>query len=331
MRRRALLASGVALLPLAGCLSAVPGGGAAGSGTAAELPTASLSMAPVEDAEIPPLVLHTVTREYGSGERTPEATLLDRLEREGSATADRTRPPLPADRPLAYGDTVYRLAYEVTEETPAIRFSVTVDIVNGDEREGRTVAFSDLPAVDRRVFERNGLASGEVVGIGTTLLYTEREAERSTLVPETDVSVVEWDSGSEAEWVVDDAHETDLKTYRYTVEGTTPASEYGREIRERAQWALSDLSDAERDVVEAAIEDRHVVATDETPTPALASLVERFRPHDRVEESSSEYRNEVGGPYLVRYRGEVYWTRLSIRPSAFGSGPETGTGTLTPG
>ena len=296
---------------------------------AAELPTASLSMEPVEDAAIPPRVLYTVTPEYGSGRRTPEAALLDRIEREGTATTERTRPPLREDRPLAYDGTVYRLAYEVTEETPATRFSVKVDIVTGDEREGRTIEFSELPAVDREVFERNGLASGEVVGIGTTLLYTEQEVEQSTLVPETNVSVIEWDTGSEAEWVVDDAYETTLNTYRYTIEGTTPASEYGARVRERFAWALPELPDAERDIVEAAVEDRYVVPPDETPPPALESLVERFRPHDRVEESTSEYRDGVSGPYLVRYGGEVYWTRLSVRPSAFGPGTETGTPTST--
>lgn len=327
MRRRALLTSGVVLLPFAGCLSAAPGGGsgAAGSNGAAELPTASLSMEPIDDAGIPSRVLYDATPE-GSGERTPGRELLDRLERDGSATVEGTRPPLPGDRPLVYGGTVYRLAYEVTAETPATRFSVTVDVVNGDEREGRTVAFADLPAVDREVFERNGLASGEVVGVGTTLLYTDAEAERSALVPETDVSVIEWASGGEAEWVVDDAHGTTLDTYRYTVEGTTPASEFGARVRERFVWELSGLSDAERGIVEAAVEDRYVVPPEEAPPRALESLVERFRPHDRVEESTSEYRDRLSGPYLVRYDGDPYWTRLSARPSAFGSG----TGTRTP-
>jgi len=316
MRRRALLGSGIALLPLAGCLSAVPGeSGAAGSNAAAELPTFRLAMETIDVAEIPARMLYSVTPD-GSGKPTPESELLDRAEREGSATVERTRPPLPEDRPLAYGGTVYRLAYEVTEETPATRFSVKVDVVDGDEREGRTVRFPELPAVDRTVFERNGLASGEVVGIGTTLLYTDSEVERSVLVPETDVSVIEWDSGSQAEWVVDDDHRTTLHTYRYTVQATTPAGEYGREVRERFGWELSGLDGAEREIIEAAIEDRYVVAPDETPSPAVASLVERFRPHDRVEESTSEYRDDVGGPYLLGYDEELYWARLSVRPSA---------------
>ncbi|MEF8840147.1 MAG: hypothetical protein V5A62_00780 [Haloarculaceae archaeon] len=319
MRRRALLASGIVLLPIGGCLSAAPGGsGGAGSNGAAEIPTASLSMEAVEDAEIPARMLHTLTPD-GSGTRTPESELVDRAEREGSATVDRIRPPLPEDRPLVYGETVYRLAYEVTGETSATRFSVKVDVVNGDERDGRTVRFEDLPAVDREVFDRNGLASGEVVGVGTTLLYTESEVERSVLVPETDVSVIEWDSGNQAEWVVDDAHGTTLKTYRYTVEGTTSASEYGREVRERFVWTLSGLDDDERGIVEAAIEDRYVVHPDETPSPAVVSLVERFRPHDRVEESKSEYRDGVSGPYLLGYDADLYWTRLTVRSSAFGT------------
>jgi hypothetical protein len=327
MRRRALLTTGSALLAsVAGCLSGLRSESPlAGSDAAARLPTARLSMAPIEDADIPGKILYSVPTEYESGEQPPEAALIERAAREGSATIERTREPLPTDRPVAYDDTVYRLDHEVTAETPATRFSVKIDIVTGDEPPGRTVQFADLPAVDRAVFERRGFHEGEVVGIGTTLLYTDPQVEQSALVPETDVVVIEWANGNRAEWVVDDSYDTTLSTYRYTVEETTPASEFGRRVRERVGWELSGLSAAERDIVESATEDdgqghgHYVVGPDETPPEAMVSLVERFRPHDRVEEEQSEYRNPLSGPYLVDYDGTTYWANLGVYRPPFTS------------
>lgn len=324
MRRRALLASGAALLPLAGCVSAIRDGSSssAGSNGAARLPTASLSMEPIEVAELPSKVCYTVPTEYGTGEPTPEGQLIERAERDGSATVERTREPLPDDRPIVYRDAVYQLDYEVVAETPATDFSVKIDVVTGDEPDGRTVRFSELPEVDREVFARRGFDTGEVVGIGTTLLYTDAQVERSALVPETDIVIIEWANGNRAEWVVDGSHETTLNTYRYTIAETTPASEYGSRIRERYEWGLSGLSEAERDVVETAIREErgpnetpsraYVVGPEETPPEPLVALVDRFRSHDRVREDEAQYRNAVAGPYLVRYEGTLYWAQLSV-------------------
>lgn len=49
----------------------------------------------------------------------------------------------------------------------------------------------------------------------------------------------------------------------------------------------------------------------------MVSLVDRFRPHDRVDEEKSEYRNPVGSPYSVRYDETVYWTQLSVHHPPF--------------
>lgn len=323
MRRRALLAGGTALLPtLAGCA------GLGRSDLAAEAPTARLSMTPVSDADVARRVHYALeSGEVDAG--TDRATLMNRLTSDGEATTERVDPLLPDDRPVVYDGTVYRLAREVVEETPATVFSVKIDIVDGDERDGRTVAFPDLPAVDRRVLEREGFADGEPVGVGTTVLYTDAEVEASVLVPETDVSIIEWpEHGSEAEWVVDDGYDRTLKRFRYSVAESTPASEVGADLRERFAWTLSGLPDAERDLVERAIEataaeDEHgyVVVPDETPSPAFTSLAERFSRHGQVRGPGEETPDTgLSGTYLVHYDRSLYWTVL-LTPDRYEESP----------
>ena len=286
-------------------------------------PTARFSMDAVDDTDI--------ARRGLSGGADDDAPLRDRLLRDirddDEATVGETDPPLPDDRPVFYDGTVYHLDREVTGETPATRLGVDMNIVDGDEPEGRTVAFSDLPAVDRRVFERYGLADGTPVDISTSLLYPQSDVEQSELIPETEADqttppwvIIEWPD-VRAEWVVHESMNTSMKRYRYTVAETSPPSEIGADIREQFEWVLSDLSAAERDIVGAAIEeDGYVVGPDENPPPALQSLVDRFNGHDRVSyDGNTEWTDGVSGDYLARYEGTVYWITLSVRESKFGT------------
>jgi hypothetical protein len=277
-------------------------------------------MAPVSDADVAARVHYSFEQgEVDAG--TDRATLMDRVVTDGEATTERVDPLLPAGRPIVYDGTVYRLDREVVEETPATVFSVLVDIVDGDERDGRTVAFSDLPAVDRRVLEREGFADGEPVGVGTTIRYTDAEVAESILVPETDVAIIEWPThDSEAEWVVEDGYDRTLKRFGYSVAGSRPASEVGAELRDRYAWTLSGLSTAERDLVERAVEATasdgaagYVVGPDETPSPAFTSLADRFDGRGQVR-GPGEDTPDTGdsGTYLVRYDGSVYWTTLLV-------------------
>jgi hypothetical protein len=290
-------------------------------------------MEPVDDDRIAEKVLGFVTPEYEGGQRTTEATIIEEAVRDGAATVERARIPLRTDGPVVYEGTVYWLDHEVVEEVPATWFHVIVDVVTGDGPPGRTVTFADLPAVDREALATRGLDEGEDIGVGTSLLYTDEQADRSVLVPETDIAVIEWENGNRASWAVDGSHETTRKTYRYTITETTPASEYGADIREQYAWELSELSDAERRIVEAAVRverraggtpegtlDRpHVVGPAETPSTAMVSLIGRFRAHEHAPGSGSSATERVSGHYLVRYDGTVYWTYLDVRESAFGS------------
>ena len=319
MRRRALLATlaGVPTVALAGCTSpgSVSSGGSSLVGTS---PTASLEMTPVRDADLPAKVLYSVD----AGGET--AALFERI-LDGGATLERTRPPFPENQNLTYDGTVYRLSHEVTDRTPATRYSVKVDVVEGSVADSETVRFADLPTVDREAFARHGLADGDTVGIGTTFLYTDAERERSALVPDSEYSVVVWENGARAKWVVEEAYDTTVNAYRYAAERVAAAGEYGRRMRERFAFELADLPDAQRKIVETAVEEgRYVVPADETPPPALVSLADRFRNREQVRGLDENGEGDLSGPYLVRHAAETYWTTLLVSDDAFRTTGETG-------
>lgn len=307
MRRRALLAATAtaSLASLAGCT----GLGSQLAGNGAYGPTARLSMTALSDAALPREVLYTVGAEDGPDDR---AHLLDRI-LDGGATVRKTRPPLPAGNHLLYEGTVYRLEKEIIERTPATRFSVLVDIVQGTVVDGASIRFSELPSVDKQRFEAHGLADGDPVGIGTTFLYSNADVETSVLVPDSTYDYVVWANGAEAEWIVDDSYETTINTYRYTAATVADAAEYGRRMRECFAFGLSDLAPAEQDIVETAIDTEYVVGEDETPSEAFRSLGQRLRSHERAHALDSAPEEDFSPNYLVRYDGEVYWTSFMNR------------------
>ncbi|WP_164471711.1 hypothetical protein [Halosimplex salinum] len=312
MRRRSLLTAlaGLASASLAGCSTGETQGGL---GMVGEAPTARFELTARSDAELARGVL------YGVDEADDDGALFERI-LDGGASVERTRPPLPEARHVHFDGGVYELAHEVVDRTPATTYSVKVDVPQGTAADARTVRFSALPEVDRETFAARGLDDGEAVGIGTTLLYTDAEAERSALVPDSEYSQIVWPD-SRAEWVVGDAHETTLNAYEYTADRVASASEYGRRMRERFAFEFADLSDAEREIVGTAIEeDGYVVDADESIPSAFASLADRFGGRTQAVALDEDGEGDLSGPYVVRYDGEPYWTVLVVDPEAL---PET--------
>jgi hypothetical protein len=264
----------------------------------------------IDDADLPGRVL------YSAEQADSERGRLLRAAADGGTTVERTRPLLPEGRQIAGPDGVYELSYEVVEETPATVFSVKIDIVEGDVVEDRAVQFADLPAVDREVFAERGFEDGEVVGIGTTLLYTDSQVERSELVPESPYDYIVWENGNEAAWVVDDSYDETLKRYRYTGERVDSLSAYGERMREQFAFDLGPLPAGERRIVEQAVGDSYVVPAEETPSSEFSSLAERFRgkPEIRGLEEKADGGAGASGRYLTRYDGAVYLTTVSYRP-----------------
>lgn len=212
MRRRALLASTATLLSaiLTGCTGLEPSNGASGGALGvAEALAARLEMAALADAALPPKILYSVGVEDDPDCRSQ---LFERI-LDGGTTVERTRPPLPEDRHIFYDDAVYQLSHDVVEETPATSYQIRVDIVQETVTKSEAVQFSELPAVDREKFAARGWDDGGTFGVGTSLLYTHAEREKSALVPDSEYSYIVWKDGSEAAWFVDDSSETTLNTY----------------------------------------------------------------------------------------------------------------------
>ena len=192
-----------------------------------------------------------------------------------------------------------------------------MDIVTDSVTEAEAVQFATLPEVDQEEFAAHGLADGDPVGIGTTFLYTDAEREQSVLVPESEYSYIIWDDGTEAEWVVDDAYDTTLNTYRYTAEQVATAADYGQQMRERFTFELAGLPEAQQEIVETAITDGpYVVGPDETPSDAFVALANRFRGYEQAHGLDEDGEGDLSGTYLVEYQGDVYWTTLVVQRDA---------------
>ncbi|WP_435156464.1 hypothetical protein [Haladaptatus sp. DFWS20] len=307
MRRRTLLASGTSILTaaMAGCSTLNSSGSlklSVGKASAARF-----SMTAVTDAELPAKLLYTID---SSDENV---RLFDRI-LDGGTTVEATHPPLPSIQYLCYDDAVYELSQTITDRTPATRYSVRVDIVEGSVDDSETIRFADLPAVDRQAFAEKGLASGETIGIGTGFVYTDAERKQSALVPESDYSVITWEDGSKAKWAVDDASETTINSHRYTAERVAATGEYGQRIREEFAFELSELSEAQREIVDTAIEkSTYRVAPEKTPPAEFISLARRFREHDHPTPFGQYREQDLNGTYLVGFDGSIYWTVLMVR------------------
>lgn len=314
MRRRSLLRGGGVLgaAALGGCTSlSVP----LGDEASATAPRAVLEMEPITNAEI--------TRRIHGGDMARDELLAETVEN-GHASVEKIRPPLHDGDRLVYEGTLYEVSMRVTEQRPARVYPITLNDVAYDSvtpaPDADRVRFEELPAVDKRVFRENNLASGEVLGIGTQLVYPESAIEASVLVPVEGYTIIRWDSGTEGQFSSrHEAREATLSTYRYTLETVAEsAAAYGERIRKEYTVDFSDLPDSEREILSRAADgDPYRVPHNTTPSETFESLAERFRGVrdvvDVVRDGESDEAHPRSGTYLVRFDSEVYWTSLRVR------------------
>lgn len=315
MRRRDFLNGSLLVCAgLAGCI------GKTGQEAGLTAPAVGIRMRPVTDLEIAEHV-HGAVRNDGSG----DARILATATTDGSATAEDTRPPLRDDDRIVYNGTLYRLSVSIEEQHPATVYPIELNDLAYDgvttAADAESIRFADLPAVDKEIFRENSLADGTNLGIGTNLVYTDTEAERSVLVPTAEYSVIVWSPDRRGKFGLrGEPHDRTLSKYRYTAESVADsASAYGRQLREQYAINLTDVPDDEADILRTAAEgkDAYEVPPETTPSPAFWSLADRFRSGrdiltlrdadpDRV---TSDPRP---GTYLVRFDDQIYWTVLFV-------------------
>lgn len=264
----------------------------------------SLTMDPVADAEL----VDRASRGFDPADRDDldaEARMLVEAFENGSGTMEATSPPVSEGLPFEYRGSYYDLSWTVVGEQTETSVSLAIDY-NASDPEGRQVAYEDLPAADRRLVDallppRPG-PRDEGYDFGAAARYNATEVERSVFAPEQRYDVVVYED--EAYPVrLDGTREVTVTTYRYSSTRIANGSdEYARDLKDERLFALSGLSDAEREVVDEAVDEGSYYAEDDDE--AFASLVERFRRHAPVE------RDHTYGEWLVRYGGEVYWAGL---------------------
>lgn len=318
MDRRSVLqfGSAIGVAVVAGCTSSL--GDEASGG--AERPKAMLRMRAVSDSDI-------TGRVYGRLSTYPDerAALFKEAVANGSVTTEDIRPPLRDQDRAVYNGTLYEVSMTIEQQQPATLYPIKINPLAYESvtpaPDADRVRFADLPEVDKERFRRYHLADGEELGIGTNFVYTQAEAEQSALVPQPGYTIIVWESGRKGQFSLrQDAHDVTMSTYRYT--GATVAASaaaYGRNLRKQYALDLSDVPPAEADILSAAAEgeDPYRVPPEATPSDPFQSLADRFsQASDILAEARGEDEEdqsaEPSGTYLVRFNGQVYWTRLFI-------------------
>jgi len=197
-------------------------------------------------------------------------------------------------------DRFYEVSEDRLESSEVTVYEVYVDLdPENPTADLGEIAFEDLPAVDRErlapvVTERT---ENDDVRHDVAVDYrTATGANGSVFVPERQYDIVVHEGRRYR--VAADSRAAPEATYRYAVTEAAPDVEtFAAQVRERYLFALTGLSEAEREVVEMAIEETHFEDSD-----AFRSVVDRLREHEGFEVETGY------GTWLVEYEGGEYVT-----------------------
>ncbi|MDH5019132.1 hypothetical protein [Halobacterium rubrum] len=279
MRRRQFLASGVALLPfLAGCAH----------------PTVVLDM----DEATADDVADEVSTPVDGG--STESAVVEAALENGTATRRSRTELFDRSGTVRFDGAFYEVASTELESDEVTVYDVVVETNPEDSTPSvGEVAYADLPEVDREhlepvVTDENADSSREELGVryGTA----EEVGNESVFVTEPQYDVV---THQDSQYRVTVESRTTTETeYRYELtEVSSDVETFADSVRDRYQFELSELSEAERDVVEAAIDGGYFEESD-----AFRSVVDRIRDHEGIDTT------DAYGTWLVEYEDTAYIT-----------------------
>ena len=281
MRRRQFLASGTALLSVA----------IAGCGH----PDVVLDM---DEATADDIADERSTRVEPGSE---EYRVLTSARDDGAATRTGRRELFDRTNAVRVDGTFYEVSETRLESSEATVYSIDVAFNPDDTKaEVGEVAYADLPAFDREQlsFVVNGQNPADEEGYIASVDYgtAEEVGDRSALVldPQYDIVTHEGDRYR----VEVESRTVSEGEYRYEVTEIAPDVEtFADQVREEYLFALTGLSDAEREVVEEAIDGAYYEDDD-----AFRSVVEKIRDHDGL------YVESHDGTWLLNYEDIEYLT-----------------------
>lgn len=287
MRRRRFLASAATALalPLAGCV--LPDAG-------------SLTMDQVSDEAI----ARRQAQDADALARGPRTLVTDAIAGE-TPTREDTGPPFAAARPFEYRGAYYDVSYEIVERRPSTQYDLRIDY-DAVADPASVIEYADLPAADRRALDRLLPPPADPPtgrGFDVDVASTYADDAESVLVPEPEYEAVAVD-GAAYPVSVGGSRSIEVNVYEYDAERIAEsAAALGQRLRERSLFELSDLPEAEREIVDQAVEDGYYP---DLPDGAFQSLLDRFREHDPLRSTVAT------GHWLVRYDDEVYWAELGF-------------------
>ena len=231
------------------------------------------------------------------------------------ATVVDNGPPLEVTRPVAADGRYYDIGYSASNEREASQYAIDARPDPNPTPE-RTVAFEDLPAVDREKLDTlvdpdvELSDSGEVLGV--VALYTDGEEAASVVVPEPEYDGITR-GGRTFAIEVSEPETVTVADYRYRAEllAETDAA-LAAIARERYRFEFEGLTDEQRAILDEA-KDGEARSAD-PPSEAFADLVAQFEAHGGIE------HDEYGGTWLVRYDGVDWWADVYFPESTPTSG-----------
>lgn len=280
MRRRQLLASGTALLSVAG----------AGCGH----PSVVLDLDEATADDIADEV--SVRADPGSEERDVVTAAVEN----GSATRSGQYDLFDRTDTVRVDDSFYEVSETRLESREVTVHEVLVDFDPADPTPAiGEIDYEDLPEFDRQrlapiTSEEPPSQDGPEIGIhyGTT----EEIGNESVLVPDQQHDIVVHDGTRYR--IETESRTTSEAEYRYEVsEVTSSVDAFAERVREQYLFVLAGLSDAEREVVEEAIDSGYFQDDD-----AFQSVVDRIRAHEGLNVA------DFYGTWLLENDGIEYLT-----------------------
>jgi hypothetical protein len=164
------------------------------------------------------------------------------------------------------------------------------------------IEYDDLPAADRerlaKIISKDPPSSNDGYDVGVSYGSAEEVGNSSVFVPERQYDVVVHD-GDRIRVAVNSRSASEA-SYRYEATRVAPdVDAFADQVRDRYLFVLSGLSDAERAVVEEAIDGAYFEDDD-----AFRSVTNRIKEHEGITEE------DFYGTWLLEYEGTEYLTHV---------------------
>jgi len=281
MRRRQFLASGTALLSVA----------VAGCGH----PSVVLDMDDATAADIADEV------SMSPGPESAEYTVSSEAIENGFATRRGRYELFDQTDTVRIDDAFYEVSETALESSDVTVYEVRIDFdpANSTAEIGE-IAYEELPTADRQrldsIISDDNPPTGDGYDVGVGYGTAEEVGDGSVFVPERQYDIIVHD-GDRYRVTVSTRTTTETE-YRY--EATEVASDvdsFADQIRDQYLFTLSGLSEAEREVVEEAIDGGYFEDNE-----AFESVTDRIREHEGIEVTDSY------GTWLLEYEQVEYLT-----------------------